>query len=66
MTFVIVWEGDPSDRTRRPSETYTIVENFCLGTRRLEMFGRAHSSLRRDWVTILAEGEHELVPDLLR
>ena len=30
---------------------YSLVENFCLGTRRLEIFGRA-SSLRRGWVTL--------------
>jgi len=65
-TDVIIWEGDPSDPTRKPPETYTLIENFCLGTRRLEIFGRARSSLRRGWVTVLAEGEHELVPDLLR
>lgn len=65
-TDVIIWEGDPSDPTRKPPETYTLIENFCLGTRRLEIFGRARSSLRRGWVTVLAEGEHELVPDLAR
>ena len=30
---------------------YSLIENFCLGTRRLEIFGRA-SSLRRGWVTL--------------
>lgn len=45
---------------------YTLIENFCLGTRRLEIFGRARSSLRRGWVTVLAEGEHEHVPELAR
>jgi hypothetical protein len=29
---------------------YSLIENFCLGARRLEIFGRA-SSLRRGWVT---------------
>jgi hypothetical protein len=65
-TDVIIWEGDPSDPTRKPPETYTLIENFCLGTRRLEIFGRARSSLRRGWVTVLAEGEHEHVPELAR
>ena len=65
-TDVIIWEGDPSDPTRKPPETYTLIENFCLGTRRLEIFGRARSSLRRGWVTVLADGEHEHVPELAR
>ena len=30
---------------------YSLIENFCLGTRRLDIFGRA-SSLRRGWVTL--------------
>jgi hypothetical protein len=30
---------------------HSLIENFCLGTRRLEIFGRA-SSLRRGWVTL--------------
>ncbi|KAG6330686.1 hypothetical protein ID866_8404 [Astraeus odoratus] len=65
-TDVIIWEGDPDDPTRKPPEMYTLIENFCLGTRRLEVFGRARSSLRRGWVTVLAEGEEERVHDLVR
>jgi mRNA (2'-O-methyladenosine-N6-)-methyltransferase len=60
-TDVILWEGDPSDPTRKPPEMYTLVENFCLGLRRLELFARAHS-LRRGWVSVLAEGEEAHVP----
>ncbi|KAG8815338.1 hypothetical protein FS842_006184 [Serendipita sp. 407] len=50
-TDVIIWEGDPTDPLRKPPEMYSLIENFCLGTRRLELFGRA-SSLRRGWVTV--------------
>jgi mRNA m6A methyltransferase non-catalytic subunit len=39
------------DPTRKPPEMYTLIENFCLGTRRLELFGRPHC-LRRGWVTV--------------
>jgi len=35
---------------------YTLIENFCLGTRRLEIFGRNYS-LRPGWVTA---GDFEL------
>jgi len=50
-TDVIVWEGDPRDPARKPPEMYTLIENFCLGTRRLELFGHTHS-LRPGWVTL--------------
>jgi mRNA m6A methyltransferase non-catalytic subunit len=53
---VILWEGDATDPTRKPPEIYTLVENFCLGLRRLELFARARS-LRRGWVSVLADGE---------
>ncbi|KAG6907716.1 hypothetical protein DXG01_007629 [Tephrocybe rancida] len=60
-TDVIFWEGDPTDPTRKPPEMYTLVENFCLGLRRLEIFGRP-SSVRRGWVTVLADGQYERLP----
>jgi hypothetical protein len=41
---------------------YTLVENFCLGLRRLELFARG-KTLRRGWVSVLAEGEEERVED---
>lgn len=53
---MILWEGDPADPTRKPPEMYTLIENFCLGLRRLELFARARS-LRRGWVSVLEEGE---------
>ncbi|KAG2746018.1 MT-A70-domain-containing protein [Suillus brevipes Sb2] len=56
-TDVIIWEGDTADPMRKPPEMYTLIENFCLGTRRLELFGRARSSLRRGWVTVLTASD---------
>jgi N6-adenosine-specific RNA methylase IME4 len=35
--------------TRKPSEAYDIIERFCNGQRRLELFG---NTLRAGWVTI--------------
>ncbi|KAJ4484312.1 MT-A70-domain-containing protein [Lentinula edodes] len=58
-TDVIIWEGDPCDPTRKPPEMYTLIENFCLGIRRLEIFGRASSSIRRGWVTVLGQVEED-------
>ncbi|KAF8637097.1 hypothetical protein AX17_003002 [Amanita inopinata Kibby_2008] len=54
-TDVIIWEGDPADPTCKPPEMYTLIENFCLGLRRLEIFGRT-SSIRRGWVTVMGQG----------
>ncbi|TFK29063.1 MT-A70-domain-containing protein [Coprinopsis marcescibilis] len=62
-TDVIIWEGDPSDPTRKPPEMYTLIENFCLGLRRLEIFGRP-SSLRRGWVTVLGPNQEEQLDSL--
>ncbi|CAL1697935.1 unnamed protein product [Somion occarium] len=61
-TDVMIWEGDPTDPTLKPPEMYTLIENFCLGLRRLELFGRART-LRRGWVSVLAEGEEDRVDD---
>ncbi|KAM0749171.1 MT-A70-domain-containing protein [Meredithblackwellia eburnea MCA 4105] len=50
-TDVIVWEGDDSDPNLKPPELQSVIENFCLGTRRLHLFG-SPTSLRRGWVTM--------------
>lgn len=53
-TDVIVWEGDAGesfDARAKPPELMDLVENFCLGTRRLELFGR-NRNLRRGWLTV--------------
>lgn len=60
-TDVIIWEGDAADPTRKPPEMYNLIENFCLGMRRLEIFGK-HTSLRRGWVTVLAPGQEDRLP----
>lgn len=57
-TDVIIWEGDPTDPTRKPPEMYTLIENFCLGMRRLEIFGKL-TSLRRGWITVFAPGQED-------
>ena len=40
-----------SDPLCKPLELYNIIENFCLGTRRLELFGSS-KNLRPGWLTI--------------
>ncbi|KAL7411730.1 MT-A70-domain-containing protein [Mrakia frigida] len=49
-TDVIVWEGDSEDPHRKPREIYSLIENFCLGLRRLDLFGD-ESRARPGWVT---------------
>ncbi|WVF71216.1 hypothetical protein IAT40_006016 [Kwoniella sp. CBS 6097] len=50
-------EADPAStrirpRSHLPPYLYTLIENFCLGTRRLELFSPSPStSLRKGWVT---------------
>lgn len=43
----------PSDEDplAKPEEIYNLIENFCLGARRLELFGSSRS-LRRGWLTV--------------
>ncbi|GAA6022750.1 hypothetical protein JCM11491_005567 [Sporobolomyces phaffii] len=50
-TDVIVWEGDVEDPDLKPPELQSLIENFCLGTRRLHLFG-SKKSLRRGWLTV--------------
>ncbi|EPQ30636.1 uncharacterized protein PFL1_01537 [Pseudozyma flocculosa PF-1] len=54
-TDVILWPGEAAgeelDMTSKPPEMYRLIENFCLGTRRLELFGR-NRNLRRGWLTV--------------
>jgi hypothetical protein len=37
--------------TRKPEELYLMIEHFCLGRRRLELFGSDHN-IRRGWLTL--------------
>ncbi|GAA5939277.1 Kar4p [Sporobolomyces koalae] len=58
-TDVLVWEGDEQDTNLKPPELQTLIENFCLGTRRLHVYGSKHA-LRRGWLTI--QSPHEETP----
>ncbi|OCF74332.1 hypothetical protein I204_04703 [Kwoniella mangroviensis CBS 8886] len=50
-TDVMIWEGDDDrDSPVFPPFLYTLIENFCLGTRRLELFPTSLNP-RRGWVT---------------
>jgi hypothetical protein len=48
---VIIAEEPKQGSTRKPDELYSIIEHFCLGRRRLELFGEDHN-IRPGWVTI--------------
>lgn len=50
------------DPTRKPPEMYALIESFCLGARRLEIFGRRRAAhpLRRGWVTVLLDDDGDM------
>jgi len=50
-TDVIVDEEPPFGSTKKPKEIYDIIERFCLGRKRLELFGETHN-IRNGWLTI--------------
>lgn len=55
-TDVILWpQSKGADRVvSKPPELHNLIENFCLGTRRIELFGR-NRNLRRGWLTVGTE-----------
>ncbi|KAF6245562.1 MT-A70-domain-containing protein [Scenedesmus sp. NREL 46B-D3] len=50
-TDVIVSEEPPLGSTEKPEELYSIIERFCAGRRRLELFGEDRN-IREGWVTV--------------
>lgn len=50
-TDVIVGEESPDSTTEKPHELYRIIERFCLGRKRLELFGEDHN-IRNGWLTL--------------
>jgi len=50
-TDVIISEEPELGSLRKPEELYHIIEHFCLGRRRLELFGEDHN-IRPGWVTL--------------
>merc|ERR1719263_1149860 len=48
-TDVII--ADELEGVQKPEELYHIIEHFCLGRRRLELFG-TDLNLRRGWLTL--------------
>lgn len=51
-TDVIISEEPPlAGSLEKPIELYHIIEHFCLGRRRLELFGHDHN-IRPGWVTL--------------
>lgn len=56
------WITSVSDPTRKPPEMYALIESFCLGARRLELFGRRRPGhqLRTGWVTVLLDDDGDI------
>ena len=60
-TDVMLSEEPPYGAADKPQEIYAIVEHFCNGRRRLELFGE-DSNVRRGWLTLgkdLSESNHD-------
>lgn len=45
------FSSSPADPNLKPPEVQSLIENFCLGTRRLHLYGSPHA-LRRGWLTV--------------
>ena len=54
---LIITEEPPLGCTEKPSEIFNIIEHFCLGRRRLHLFGR-DSTIRPGWLTLGSELTH--------
>lgn len=54
---LIITEEPPFGCTEKPSEIFNIIEHFCLGRRRLHLFGR-DSTIRPGWLTLGSELTH--------
>ena len=50
-TDIIVDEESQFGGTQKPKEIYEIIERFCLGRKRIELFG-GPENIRRGWLTI--------------
>ncbi len=50
-TDVIIAEEPKNGSKQKPEELFNIVENFCMGRRRLEIFG-SDDSMRPGWLTV--------------
>lgn len=50
-TDVIIQEEESFGSTLKPTELYEIIEHFCLGRRRIELFG-CDRNMRDGWLTL--------------
>ena len=60
-TDVMLSEEPPYGATDKPTELYAIIEHFCNGRRRLELFGE-DTNIRRGWLTLgqaLSSSNHD-------
>ena len=56
-TDVIISEEKNSDNFDKPNEIYEIIERFCLGRRRLHLFGNTRS-IRNGWLVVGKDINH--------
>lgn len=51
VTFSTLFANLIAGSTAKPEDMYRIIEHFCLGRRRLELFGEDHN-IRSGWLTV--------------
>jgi len=44
-TDIVISEENENGGLKKPEEMYHIIEHFCLGRRRLELFGEVSSAI---------------------
>ena len=50
-TDLVIAEELPTGNKHKPEELFNIIENFCMGRRRLEIFG-SEQTMRPGWLTV--------------
>ena len=48
---VVITEQPENGSLSKPAEVYDIIERFCLGRKRIELFG-TNNNIRNGWLTI--------------
>lgn len=49
---LIISEEPETGVADKPEEIFNIIEHFCLGKRRLHLFGGRHDQVRHGWLTV--------------
>uniref|UniRef100_A0A6A7G743 N(6)-adenosine-methyltransferase non-catalytic subunit METTL14 n=2 Tax=Hirondellea gigas TaxID=1518452 RepID=A0A6A7G743_9CRUS len=62
IDVIVSEEPEPYGSSEKPLEIYQIIERFCLGRRRIELFGNSNN-IRPGWITVGKDVEGGLAFD---